>query len=157
MMRQWKWWDINVAHLMVSRHTCQSLPSGKGKKIITGETNHGTLSIMIDIENSKLMLKIRTDWEKSTLIVISKLMTWSDWPQIRSSIGGIGSCSLEDSWSWENNQSKADVSSQMSTRSSSLSESNSLSDSESELSSELSPGFKSPLTKCVFNVHVRGT
>ena len=49
-----------------------------------------------------------------------------------------------------------DVSSHISTRSSSLSESYLVDDSESELSLELSPGFGSPWTKCVLNVHVNG-
>ena len=60
--------------MIVSRRAYQSLSSEKGKKIITGETGHSTLSIMIDIKDSKLILRIRIDWEKPALIEISKFV-----------------------------------------------------------------------------------
>ena len=149
MTRQRWWLGIEGTHLIISRRARQSLSSGKGRKIITGETGRGTLSIEIMIEKSKFYWRMRIDWGKSAWIEISWFVAWLDWPIIGSSIEKMGSWNSEDSWSCVKSQSKAEVSSQMSTRSFSLSESYSFSDSESKLSSELSPGFSSPWTKCV--------
>ena len=43
---------MDGTHLIVLRRALQIMSSGKGKKIITGETGRGTLSIEIMIEKS---------------------------------------------------------------------------------------------------------